>query len=128
MAKGHRSQIKKQRNEVKDLRPKAHVKNVRLSDTKARIVMEQIKGKDVGVALAILKYSPRYAAEIVEKLLCSAVANGENNLGLDPNKLYVQEVFANQGPTMRRIRPRAKGSAYRINKKTCHLSIVLNER
>ncbi len=128
MSKGHRSQVKKARNEVKDLRPKAHVKNVRLSDTKARIVMEQIKGKDVADALAILKYSPRYAADVIEKLLCSAVANGENNLGLDPQKLYVQEVFANQGPTMKRIRARAKGSAYRINKKTCHLSITLNER
>lgn len=128
MSKGHRSQVKKARNEIKDTRPKAHVKNVRLSDTKARIVMEQIKGKNVGEALAILKYSPRYAADIVEKLLCSAVANGENNLGLDPENLFVEEVFANQGPTMKRIRPRAKGSAYRINKKTCHLSITLNER
>ncbi len=128
MSKGHRSQVKKARNEIKDTRPKAHVKNVRLSDTKARIVMDQIKGKNVADALAILKYSPRYASDVVEKLLCSAVANAENNQGLDPANLYVQEVFANQGPTMKRIRARAKGSAYRINHKTCHLSITLNER
>lgn len=128
MAKGHRSQIKRERNANVDNRPKAHVKFVRLSDTKARIVLEQIKGKNVGEALAILHHSPRYASDIILKLLKSAVANAENNQGLDPNNLYVQEVFANQGPTLKRIRPRAQGRAYRINKKTCHMTIVLNER
>ncbi len=128
MAKGHRSQIKKERNEQKDMRPKAHLKFARVSDTKARIVLEQIKGKDVGMAMSILAYSPRYAADLIEKVLKSAIANAENNLGMDVNKLYVQEVFANQGPTMKRIRPRAQGRAYRILKKTSHISIVLNER
>lgn len=128
MAKGHRSQLKKERNAVKDTRPKAHAKNVRLSDTKARIVLAEIKGKDVGTALALLSYSPRYASSVALKVLKSAIANAENNLGMDPADLYVEEVFANQGPTLKRMRPRAKGSAYRINKKTCHLSIVLNER
>ncbi len=128
MAKGHRSQIKRERNANKDNRPKAHVKFVRLSDTKARIVLEQIKGKDVGQALAILHHSPRYASDVIFKLLKSAVANAENNQGMDPSNLYVEEVFANQGPTLKRIRPRAQGRAYRINKKTCHMTIVLNER
>ncbi len=129
MAKGHRSQIKKERNETnKDKRPKAHAKYVRLSDTKARIVLEQIKGKDVGTALSILMYSPRYAADVIEKVLKSAIANAENNLGMDVNKLFVEEVIANQGPTMKRIRPVSKGRAYRILKKTSHISIILNER
>ncbi|MFV0520542.1 MAG: 50S ribosomal protein L22 [Lachnospirales bacterium] len=128
MSKGHRSRIKKERNEQKDLRPMAHAKNIRLSDTKARIVLNEIKGKDVKTAEALLLYSPRYASAVVLKLLRSAKANAENNQGLNVENLYVDEVFANQGPTLKRMRPRAKGSAYRINKKTCHLSIVLNER
>lgn len=128
MSKGHRSQIKKERNAVKDNRPFAQAKYVRLSDTKARIVLEQIKGKDVGTALSILAHSPRYAADVIEKVLKSAIANADHNLGLDVENLYVQEVFADQGPTLKRIRPRAKGTAYRINKKTCHVSIYLNER
>ncbi len=129
MSKGHRSQIKRERNEKqKDRRAQAHVKFVRLSDTKARIVLEEIKGKDVATAYALLSHSPRYASSVALKCLKSAMANAENNLGLDINNLYVQEVFANQGPTLKRIRPRAKGTAYRINKKTCHMSIILNER
>ncbi len=128
MAKGHRSKIKKERNEVKDTRPKAHHNFARCSDTKARIVLEQIKGKDVGTAMAILTYSPRYAADLILKVLKSAVANAENNLNMDIKKLYVQEVFANQAPMMKRIRPRAQGRAYRILKRNSHISIILNER
>lgn len=128
MARGHRSQIKKERNANKDTRPKAHVKFVRLSDTKGRIVLEQIKGKNVGDALAIVHHSRRYASDVVEKLLKSAIANADHNLGMDVSKLYVEEVFANQGPILKRIRPRAKGTAYRIEKKMCHMTIVLNER
>jgi len=127
MSSGHRTQIKKERNAVKDLRPKAHARYIRLSDTKARIVLDQIKGKDCATALGILIYSPRYAASVIEKLLKSAMANAEFK-EMDTSKLYVQEVFANQGPTLKRIRPRAQGRAYRIEKKTCHISIVLNER
>ncbi len=125
MAKGHRSQVKKARNEQnKDRRPQAHVKFVRISDTKARIVLDQIKGKGVIEAMGILKYSPRYAAEIIEKVLKSAIANAVNNNELDENNLYVADVVANQGPTLKRIRPRA----YRINKKTAHISIYLDEK
>lgn len=129
MAKGHRSQVKKARNEQnKDRRPQAHVKFVRISDTKARIVLDQIKGKGVIEAMGILKYSPRYAAEIIEKVLKSAIANAVSNNELDENNLYVADVVANQGPTLKRIRPRAQGRAYRINKKTAHISIYLDEK
>jgi len=129
MAKGHRSQIKKERNEKnKDTRAQAHAKFVRVSDTKARIVLQQIKGKSIGEALGILTYSPRYASEVIIKVLKSAIANAENNLELDVNKLYIEDVIANQGPTLKRIRPRAQGRAYRINKRTAHISIYLNER
>ena len=129
MAKGHRSQVKKARNEQnKDRRPQGHVKFVRISDTKARIVLDQIKGKGVIEAMGILKYSPRYAAEIIEKVLKSAIANAVNNNELDENNLYVADVVANQGPTLKRIRPRAQGRAYRINKKTAHISIYLDEK
>ena len=129
MAKGHRSQVKKARNEQnKDRRPQAHVKFVRISDTKARIVLDQIKGKGVIEAMGILKYSPRYAAEIIEKVLKSAIANAVNNNELDENNLYVADVVANQGPTLKRIRPRAQGRAYRINKKTAHITIYLDEK
>jgi len=100
----------------------------RISDTKARIVLEQIKGKGVTEAAAILQYSPRYGAYLIAKVLKSATANAEENLGLDVSDLYVEEVIANQGPTLKRIQPRAKGRAYRINKKMSHITIILNER
>ncbi len=129
MAKGHRSQIKKERNEKqKDKRAQAHARFVRVSNTKAKIVLDQIKGKNVADAMAILAYSPRYASDVISKVLKSAVANAENNLELDVNNLYVEDVAANQGPTLKRIRPRAQGRAYRINKRTAHISIYLNER
>ncbi|MCD8215971.1 MAG: 50S ribosomal protein L22 [Clostridiales bacterium] len=129
MAKGHRSQIKKERNEQnRETRPHAHAKYVRVSSSKAKIVLDQIKGKSVGEALAILAYSPRYAASVIEKVLKSAAANAENNMELDVNKLYVEETVANQGPTLKRIQPRAQSRAYRINKQTSHISIYLNER
>lgn len=129
MAKGHRSQIKKERNlSNKDKRAQAHVKYARMSDRKARIVLDQIKGKSVAQALGILAYSPRYAASVIEKVLKSAVANAENNLEMDVNNLFVEEVVANQGPTLKRIQPRARGTAYKILKRTSHISIFLNER
>ena len=128
MAKGHRSQIKRERNEQKDMRPKAHAKFVRVSPSKAKIVLDQIKGKDIGTAAGLLRYSPRYASDVIYKVLNSAVANAENNLGMDTDKLFVEEAYANQGPTMKRIRPESKGRAYKILKKTSHISIVLNER
>lgn len=129
MAKGHRSKIKRDRNiDTKDKRPQATAKYVGIPATKAKIVLDQIRGKDVMTAAALLSYSPRYAAEIIGKVLKSAVANAENNLGMDIAKLYVEEAFAGQAPTMKRIRPRAQGRAYRILKRSSHISIILNER
>jgi large subunit ribosomal protein L22 len=129
MAKGHRSQFKKQRNiDSKDKRPQATAKYVGIPASKAKIVLDQIQGKDVKTAAALLKYNPRIAAEFIGKVLNSAVANAENNLGMDVSKLYVEEVAAGQGPTLKRIRPRAQGRAYKILKKSCHISIILNER
>lgn len=127
MAKGHRSQIKKERNNVKDTRPRAKVSFARVSPTKANFVLKAIRGKKVGQALGILAYNSRYGAEVIGKLLRSAVANAENNNGMDADRLYIEEAYANQGPIMKRIRPRAQGRAFRIEKKTSHITIVLNE-
>lgn len=128
MAKGHRSQIKRERNANKDTRARAKVSYARVSASKAKIVLDTVKGKNVREAEAILRYTPRNAARIIEKVLKSAVANAENNLEMDPSTLYIDEAFANQGPTMKRIRPRAQGRAYRIEKKSSHITIILNER
>ena len=128
MAKGHRSQIKRQRNENKDTRPSAKISYARVSVTKACFVLDAIRGKDVNTALAILKYNNRKASKIIYKLLESAVANAENNNGLKADNLYVAECFANKGPTMKRIHPRAQGRAYRIEKRTSHITVVLDER
>ena len=128
MAKGHRSQIKRARNEMKDTRPSAKLSYARMSVQKACYVLDAIRGKDVESALGILTYNPRYASSVIKKLLESAVANAENHNGLSRDSLYVAECFANKAPTMKRIHPRAQGRAYRIEKRTSHISIVLDER
>ena len=128
MAKGHRSQIKRLRNENKDTRPKATVSYARISVTKACFVLDAIRGKDVTSALGILAYNNRYASKVIEKLLKSAIANAENNNGMKAEDLYIAECYANKGPTMKRIQPRAQGRAYRIEKRTSHITIVLDER
>ena len=128
MAKGHRSQIKRERNAQKDTRPSAKLSYARVSVQKACFVLDAIRGKDVQTALGIVTYNPRYASSLVKKLLESAAANAENNNGMDPAKLYVEECYANQGPTMKRVRPRAQGRAYRIEKRMSHITVVLNER
>ena len=128
MAKGHRSQIKRLRNENKDTRPKATVSFARVSVTKACFVLDAIRGKDVTSALGILAYNNRYASRVIEKLLKSAIANAENNNGMKAEDLYIAECYANTGPTMKRIQPRAQGRAYRIEKRTSHITIVLDER
>lgn len=112
----------------KQKRAEAHHNFARISNTKARIVLDQIKGKNVSEALAILSYSPRYASGLIQKVLKSAIANAEHNLNFNVDNLYIDEVVANQGPTLKRIRPRAQGRAYRINKRTAHISIYLKER
>jgi len=128
MAKGSRSQIKRARNAQKDTRPSAKLSYARVSVQKACFVLDAIRGKDVQTALGIVAYNPRYASTLIEKLLKSAVANAENNNGMKAENLYVAECYANKGPTMKRIRPRARGTAYRIEKRMCHITIILNER
>lgn len=129
MAKGHRSQVKRLRNEQnKETRPSAKVSYARVSVTKACFVLDAIRGKDVTSALGILAYNNRYASEVIEKLLKSAIANAENNNGMKAEDLYVAECYANKGPTMKRIQPRAQGRAYRIEKRSSHITIVLDER
>jgi len=128
MAKGHRSQIKRERNAKKDERPSAKLSYARVSVQKACFVLDAIRGKDVATALGILAYNPRYASTLIEKLLKSAIANAENNNGMDASKLYIEECYANCAPTMKRIHPRAQGRAYRILKRMSHITIVLNER
>mgnify|MGYP000043207732 FL=1 len=128
MAKGHRSQVKRERNAQKDTRPSATLSYARVSVQKACFVLDAIRGKDLQTALGIVTYNPRYASSLVKKLLESAAANAENNNGMDRSKLYVEECYANQGPTMKRVRPRAQGRAYRIEKRMSHITVVLNER
>ena len=128
MAKGHRSQIKRERNANKDTRPSAKISYARIPVQKACFVLDAIRGKDVETAIGILAYNPRYASSVIKKLLESAVANAENNNHMSADKLYIAECYANQGPTMKRVQPRAKGRAYRILKRTSHITIVLDER
>lgn len=128
MARGHRSQIKRERNAQKDTRPSAKLSYARVSVQKACFVLDAIRGKDVQTALAILEYNPRYASGLIKKLLESAVANAENNNGMNKDNLYVAECYANKGPTMKRIRPRAQGRADRIEKRTSHITVVLDEK
>ena len=107
---------------------RATLKFARISARKVKIVADVLRGKKAEDALAIVKFTPKAASEIVEKLLKSAIANAENNHEMNVDKLYVAEIYANQGPTLKRIRPAAKGSAVRIRKRTSHITIVLRER
>jgi len=107
---------------------KAHTKYVRISPRKVKIVCDLIRGKDTQTAKAILIQSPKAAAEIMSKLLNSAVANAENNHEMDPDNLYVSETFACPGPVLKRIRPVSRGRAHRINKRTSHITIVVAEK
>ena len=99
---------------------------IRIAPRKVKIVLDLIRNQPADKAMAILKYTPKAACEVVSKLLKSAMANAENK-DMDVTKLYVAECFVNQGPTLKRIRPRARGSANRINKKTSHINLVLKE-
>ena len=107
---------------------KAIARYVRISPRKARQVVDLIRGKDLREALAILELTPKAASRIVSKVVRSAAANAENNLELDPSTLYVARAYVDQGPTLKRIMPRARGSADRIRKRTSHITVVLAER
>lgn len=107
---------------------KAHARSVRIAPRKAQLVVDLIRGKQVGDAIAILRHTPKAASPIVEKLLNSAIANAEHNYSLDVNKLVITQAYVNQGPTMKRFRPRAMGRASRINKRTSHITLVVSEK
>ena len=107
---------------------KAHLKYARISPRKVKIVLDLIRGKDVATAMAILKNTPKSASEYLTKLLRSAVANAENNFNMDASKLYVSECFVCPGPTLKRIRPRAQGRAFRIDKRTSHVTLAVSEK
>ncbi|MGI6167410.1 MAG: 50S ribosomal protein L22 [Eubacteriales bacterium] len=107
---------------------KAYLKYVRISPRKVQFLLNLIRGKDADVAMAILKNTPKGASPYLVKLLGSAMANAENNHQMDRSKLYVSECFVTPGPTLKRIRPRARGSADRILKRTSHVTIAVAER
>ena len=111
----------------KDMRPKAVAKYIRISPKKVQLVINLIRGKSVAEAKAILLNTQRAACEPVLKVLNSAVANAENNLELSKDTLYVAEAYANQGPTLKRFQPRARGRAMQILKRSSHITIILDE-
>ena len=107
---------------------RATAKYVRIAPRKARLGVDQIRNKTVEKALETLQFTQRAAAVDVEKVLRSAVANAENNNGMNPNNLVVKAAYVDEGPTLKRIRPRAKGSASRINKRTSHITVIVAPR
>ena len=109
------------------MQAKAVAKTVRIAPRKARMVLDLIRGKEVGEAIAILKLTNKRTSPVVEKLIKSAVANAEHNYDMDIDSLYISEAYANEGPTLKRFRPRAQGRATKINKRTSHITIVVSE-
>lgn len=107
---------------------KAIAKTVRIAPRKVRLVVDLIRGKNVADAAAILRLTPKSSSVVVEKVLKSAAANAVNNLKMDQSLLYVKEIFVDEGPTLKRYLPRAKGSGNRILKRTSHITVVLEER
>jgi large subunit ribosomal protein L22 len=103
----------------------AKLKGARLSAQKARLVADQIRGKAVEEALQLLSFSPKKGAEVIKKVLNSAIANAEHNEGADVDELKVSTIFVDEGTTMKRIRPRAKGRADRIFKRSCHITVIV---
>ena len=107
---------------------RAHLRYARIAPRKVSVVLDMIRGEDVDKALAILQYTPKAACELLYKLVKSAAANAENNHNMDKNNLYVSECFVCPGPMLKRIRPRAQGRAYRILKRTSHVTLVVKEK
>lgn len=110
------------------MQAKAIANTVRIAPRKVRLVVDLIRGKQIGEAFAILRLTPKASSPVVEKVLKSAVANAEHNYDLDINKLIISEVFVDEGPTLKRFRPRAMGRASAINKRTSHITIVVSEK
>ena len=107
---------------------KATAKYIRIAPRKVRIVMNLVRGKSVADALAILKFTPKVGADAVEKVLRSAVANAENNFDMDVDRLFISSAFVDQGPTLKRIHPRSRGQAFKILKRTSHVTVAVEER
>jgi len=107
---------------------KAVAKYVRIAPRKVRVVMNLIRGKNVADAFAILKFTPKVGADVIEKVLKSAVANAENNFDMNVDKLYISSAYVDQGPTLKRIHPRSRGQAFSIFKRTSHVTVVVTER
>ena len=107
---------------------KAVAKYIRIAPRKVRVVMNLIRGKNVADAFAILKFTPKAGADVIEKVLKSAVANAENNFDMNVDKLYISSAYVDQGPTLKRIHPRSRGQAFRILKRTSHVTVVVAER
>ena len=107
---------------------RAYLKYARIAPRKVQIVLDLIRNKPVNVAMAILKHTPKAACEPLEKLLKSAIANAEHNFNMDKDNLYVAEGCVSAGPTLKRIRPRAQGRAFRVMKRTSHITLVLKEK
>lgn len=110
------------------MQAKAVAKSVRIAPRKARLVVDLIRGKDVDEAIAILRHTQRGASPIIEKVVNSAIANAEHNYEMDANNLVITDAFVNEGPTLKRFRPRAMGRASQINKRTSHITIVVSEK
>ena len=107
---------------------KAVAKYVRIAPRKVRVVMNLIRGKNVADAFAILKFTPKVGADVIEKVLKSAVANAENNFDMNVDKLYIASAYVDQGPTLKRIHPRSRGQAFSIFKRTSHVTVVVAEK
>jgi large subunit ribosomal protein L22 len=116
------------RRENRDKRPHATARHIRLSPRKAGIVLDLIRGEQVDKALAILNFTPKAASPVISKVLSSAIANAVNNQEMDRDSLYVAECYANPGPTLKRYVARSRGSASPMLKRTCHISVVLDQK
>lgn len=107
---------------------KAVAKQIRIAPRKARLVIDLVRGRSVGEAVAILKNTPKSASPIVEKVINSAIANAEHNYEMEPENLYISQAFVDEGVTLKRFRPRAMGRASRINKRTSHITVIVEEK
>ena len=107
---------------------KAVAKYIRIAPRKVRVVMNLIRGKSVAEAFAILKFTPKAGADVITKVLKSAVANAENNFDMNVDQLYVSSAYVDQGPTLKRIHPRSRGQAFSILKRTSHVTVIVSEK
>ncbi len=110
------------------MQAKAQARHIRIAPRKVRLVIDLIRGKQVGEAISILRHTSKAASPVLEKLLNSAIANAEHNYEMDPNSLVIAQAYVDEGPTMKRFRPRAMGRASRINKRTSHITLVVSEK